>query len=212
MLATVITTNYMQAQFLTKKDERGEAQYRFGAQTGANFTNKKITFSTLGVSESVKTKMQPGFQVGGIVEMDRGIGYVVQFGLLVSSQKCVFKSNEFKDVGYAKDETLSITYLRLPFNSVLKKDLGSITFLASVGIFLEVAVSGKIGDEKIKFGKDKLMPRFDYGLNLGPGLQFGNLQAFLEYNLGFWYSDINSVLRMTFTNGFALNLIYLFGN
>ena len=202
LFTVVLSANYAQAQ----------AQLKFGPQVGVNFTNKKITYLATGVSESVSTKMKPGFQVGGIVELDEGKKFVSQIGLLISSQKCVFEKNKFEEIGYLKDATLSVTYLRLPVHFVLKKDLGDMTFLASGGVYLGAALGGKVEDEKIEFGKKKLMPRFDSGINLGPGLQFGNLQATLEYSFGFWSNEANSVTKYTFNNGFALNLRYLFSN
>ena len=202
LFIAVLTASYAQAQ----------AKYKFGPQVGVNFTNKKFTYVASGVSESVSTKMKSGFQVGGIVEIDEGKKFVMQAGLLISSQRCVFEKNNLEEVGYLKDATLSVTYLRLSDNIVFKKDLGSMTFLASGGVYVGVAVGGKVEEEKIEFGKEKLMPRFDIGLNLGPGLQFGNLQATLEYSIGYWFNEANSVAQFTLNNGFSLNLKYLFGN
>jgi len=201
LLVAVLTASYVQAQ----------ANYKFGPQVGVNYTNKKITYIAAGLSESVSTKMKEGFQAGGIVEIDNGKKFVTQVGLLVSSQKCVFEKNNFEVIGYLKDATLSLTYLQLSNKYVLKKGLGNITFLASGGAYMGVAISGKVEDEKIEFGNEKLVPQFDIGLNLGPGLQFGNIQAVLEYSFGLWSNEANSVSRITFNNGFALNLTYLFG-
>ena len=189
-----------------------QAQSTFGARAGINFTNKKITYIAAGGSESVNTKMKPGFQAGGIVEIVEGKKIFVQTGLLISSQKCVFEKNNLEEFGYLKDATLNVTYLRLPIYIGLKKDLGNMTFLAFGGGYYGLAVGGKIEEQKIEFGKGKMMPRFDVGLTLAPGLQFGNIQAALEYSFGLWSNEANSATQFTLNNGFALNLTYLFAS
>jgi len=203
MLAAVLTANHAQAQ----------PEYRFGPRLGVNFTNKKITYLASGGSLIISTSMKPGFQIGGIIEVDEGKKFVTQTGLLISSQKCIIEHNDMGAIfPNINDATLNLTYLRLPIHLGLKKDLGSMTFLAFGGAYWGIAVAGKIEDEKIEFGKTGFMPRLDLGLNLAPGLQFGNIQAVLEYSFGLWSNEESSVTRFTINNGFSLNLTYLFGN
>jgi len=75
------------------------------------------------------------------------------------------------------------------------------------------------GDEKVKFGKnsDEMKP-LDFGLGLGAGLQFGNIQAGLGYNLGFAnfhnkYEEVSIAEDKITTKhyGLALTVTYLFG-
>jgi hypothetical protein len=63
--------------------------------------------------------------------------------------------------------------------------------------------------EKLEFGSgdDKLNP-FDSGLAFGAGLQFGNIQALLGYNVG-----VSHISRLDVMNnhGLAITMAYLFG-
>ena len=213
LLAVVLTAGYAQGQLT------------FGPQVGVNYTNKSLNTSITALTENVKFKMKfkmkPGFQIGGVIERAQSENQAMQIGLLISSQKCVFDRIEIKSgkldlvdiIELPDDAILSLTYLRMPFRFMYKKDLGNMTFLAFGGYYLGLAVAGKIKDEKIEFGGiDKgFMSRFDYGINLGPGLQFGNVQAAIEYSIGFGLNSESSILRNTINNGFSLNLSYLFG-
>jgi len=207
LLAAVLTVGYAQAQMT------------FGARAGVNFTNIRFTTTVAGFSQSVFFNMKPGFQVGAVVEEKIGKSdrFFAQSGLLISSQKSVFDRVEYSsgslpDIEFEDDVIISLTYLRVPINFGFKKDFGDMTFVAFGGPYLGLAVAGKIEDEKIEFGKigKGIMSRLDTGINLSPGLQFGNFQAAIEYSIGFGVDSESSVTRLTLINGFALNLTYLF--
>ena len=218
LLVAVLTASYTLAQ----------DKIIFGPRVGVNYTNKSINTSINAVLQNVKFKMKfkmkPGFQIGGIFETAQNENMTAQAGLLISTQKCVFDKIEFKsgkidvsNIELPEDAILNLTYLRLPAHFVFKKDLGDVTFLAFGGYYLGLAVAGKILDEKIKFGGigKGFMSRIDYGVNLGPGLQFGNVQAAIEYSIGFDFNSDSSaggsIFRYMINNGFSLNLTYLFG-
>ena len=194
LLIAVLTAGYVQAQFT------------FGARAGVNYTN--MLFFVPAGSASMGTQMQTGFQAG-VVTADRNDH---QVGLLIVSQKCKFDKGSL--MGFS-NETLNLTYLRMPVSFLYKKDLNDMKFLLQGGFSLGLAVAGKITgekhgekvEEKITFAKGG-MSRFDSGLGLGAGLQFGNIQTVLEYNLSYNLSNDNKV--MMFNNGFALNATYFF--
>jgi len=209
LLVAVLTAGYAQGQGA-------------GPQVGVNYTNKSLNTSINGLLQDVKFnmkfKMKPGFQIGGVAETAlKSEKIFLQVGFLISSQKCVFDRIEIKSgkldlidiIELPDDAILNLTYLRMPIRIMYKKDLGNVTFLAFGGYYLGLAVAGKILDEKIEFGG--FMSRYDFGLNLGPGIQFGNVQVAIEYSIGFGLNSESSILRTTINNGFSLNLTYLFG-
>ena len=202
LFAAVLTAGYTQAQLTV------------GARAGVNYTNMLFLVSGAG---SMSTQMQPGFQAGVIAERDdnnaqAGLLNNTQVGLLIVSQKCKF--NEGSWMGFS-NETLNMTYLRIPANFLYKKDLNDMKLLLHGGASLALAVAGKITgeergekvEEKIKFGEGG-MSRFEMGFGLGAGLQFGNIQTVLEYNLGYNLGNSNGITMLN--NGFALNVTYFF--
>ena len=191
LLAAVLTAGYAQAQ------------PTFGARAGVNYTN--MLFFPGGFSGT----MQPGFQAGVVAENSIN-GQCIQAGLLIVSQKSKFNEGFLMEF---LNETLNLTYLRMPINFLYKKDLSDMKLLLQAGFFPDIAVSGKITgekrgekvEEKITLGKGG-MSRLGSGVGLGAGLQFDNIQTVLEYNLGFGGNNGVTMLR----NGFALNLTYFF--
>jgi len=201
LLIAVLTASYVQAQV------------NFGVRAGLNYSNK-IFFVPAGAA-SMSTEMKPGFQAGIIAESNTtDITSFMQSGLLFVSQECKFKDGSL--LGYS-NETLNMTYLRLPLNYVYKKDLSGIKLLLQGGINLDFALSCKINgekrgekiEEKVDFG-NTMMSRIESGVGVGAGLQFGNFQAVLEYNFGYNWGKSDSKIMM-FNNGPAFNISYLFG-
>ena len=185
-----------------------QAQLNIGARAGVNYTNMLFLVSGAG---SISTQMQPGFQAGVVTERTEN-GKGSQVGLLIVSQKCKFDNGSW--MGFS-NETLNMTYLRMPANFLRKKDLSGTQLLLQAGASLGYAVSGKITgeqrgekvEEKIEFGKDG-MSRFEMGVSLGIGLQFSNIQTVLEYNLSNNFGKNNGATMLN--NGFALNATYFF--
>jgi len=185
------------------------AQVRIGVSGGLNYANK--LFYIPAASTSMGTQMKPGFQAGVVLENNIGQSDNVssQVGLSFVSQECKFREGIIYG---SADETLSMTYIRIPIRYLYKIDLSDMKLLLQGGVDLGLAVAGKIKhdnmEEKIKFSSDGIS-RFETIFGLGPGLQFGNFQAVLEYNIG--YNSGSSNIMM-FNNGFAFNLTYFFFN
>ena len=84
-----------------------------------------------------------------------------------------------------------------------------------VGIALsgntKAKADGKKATEKIEFGSGSgEMSRLDFGLGFGAGLQFGNFQVGVGYNLGL--ANLSNENKITTrNNGLALTVTYLLG-
>jgi len=193
LLAAVLTASYAQAQFT------------FGARAGLNLTN-------FYGDEEGNSKMKPGFQIGVVCDYTLSDNFSIQPVLLFATQGA--KWPDWK-------EKINLNYLQIPINAQYKLDLGGMKLLLQAGPYFGYAISGKYkweedgekGEEKIELGGDKEkhnMKALDLGLGFGAGLQFGNIQAGLGYNLGL--VNINHYdLYKTKNNGLVLTVTYLFG-
>ena len=196
LLAAVLTASYAQAQFT------------FGLRTGFNLTTM--------TEEGIDTKMKPGFQIGVVGDYALSDNFSIQPGVLFATQG--FRWN-LSLMGADLKTSINLNYLQIPVNAQYKLDLGGMNLLLQAGPYLGYAVSGKViakagglkEEEKINFGSNKEeMKAFDFGLGLGAGLQFGNIQAGLGYNIGL--ANLSNVEdSSTKNNGLALTVTYLFG-
>jgi len=150
--------------------------------------------------------------------------------------------------------TLRINYIQVPVNALYKFDVGSIKLLAQagpyfgyglgvnleyestsstyikIGEFEESSFNQESDNKKYKMGsgKDKYYTAFDFGLGVGVGAQFGNIQVNLVYNHGFSNmvnknlteiegepvddEDRQQIRDLNYRNRcFAFTLTYLFG-
>ncbi len=210
--AAVLTMGYAQAQFT------------FGARAGFNLTSFGGSDKDfLGSSP----KMKPGFQIGVVGEYAFGDAFAIQPGILFATQGAKYKESvNYMGVDVDYETTMNLNYIQIPINLQYKVDLGSTKLLLQAGPYLGYGLGGKekykvsgggeseSGDYKIKFGSgddedvEYVDNAFDFGLGVGAGLQFGNLQAGVGYNFGFTSLFDEGTLK---NNGLAITLTYLFG-
>ena len=202
LLAVVLTASYAQAQLT------------FGARAGLNLTNMKMKMGSISMSPDMK----PGIQLGVVGEFGLSESFFIQPGIVFAQQGCKMDS-------WGESVTMNLNYIQVPVNAQYKLDLGNMKLLLQAGPYLGVGVNGKLKakvdgkkeSEKIEFGKDGLK-RFDFGLGIGAGLQFGNIQAGLGYNLGLANIadsdddiEFSSGKTKTINNGIVLTVTYFFG-
>ena len=209
LLIVLLTPSYVQAQF------------SFGGRMGYNLTKF-----------SEKDKYQPhdfnkfleGFQIGVVGEYAVSDAFAIQPVILLTTQRGQYKhSNTYRTL-------TKINYLQIPINALYKLNLGDTKLLLQAGAYFGYALSGKrecVGEhnfhgflmshheceQKIKFGKQHMMKPFDFGLGLGAGLQLGNVQAGVGYNIGLanlstYHKDWNHSLK---NRGWAITLTHFFG-
>ena len=212
LLAVVLTTSYVSAQFT------------FGPRAGFNFTNMLEVYGGTKLDKEDRGKFKSGFQIGMVADYALNSGLSIQSGLLFAQQGCKFDR-------YVGKTIVNLNYLQIPVNVQFKFPLGGMDLLIQTGPYLGFGINGKhkLWDEdgkrmsnedfKISFGNDGKkgdIKGFDFGIGFGAGLQFGNIQAGLGYNLGlrnlynrFYKGETGSLLK---NRGFALTITYLFGN
>ena len=199
-----------------------QAQFSVGVRAGFNLTN--MTEKYEGGLFQPDLKFIPGFQAGIVGEFAIGNAFAIQPGLLFATQgaRMSMKEELFGET-IEMNASVNLNYLQMPINAQLKLDLGSAIILLQAGPYLGYALSGKVKTEatflgetekeedKIEFGSDEgKMRAFDFGVGFGAGVQFGNFQVGLGYNLGLANLS-NQDGATTRNNGFALTATYLFG-
>ena len=208
LLAAVLTAGYAQAQLT------------FGARAGLNLTNVSVKVG----NSSTSGDMKPGIQLGVVAEYSLNESFVIQPGLLFAQQgtKTEYSYSD-RGVSMKGKDKMILNYLQIPVNAQYKVDLGGMKLLLQAGPYLGFAISGKMKgeetfegrkekyDQKLEFGSDNgYYKRFDFGLGIGAGLEFGNIQVGLGYNLGL--ANIRSSEDNKVKNsGLALTGTYFFG-
>jgi len=154
----------------------------FGAKISGGFANQQITNPDVISTGSIKT-----FNIKGIAQMPLKNNFWLEAGLGISNKGSIAYND-------ALTTTTHLTYLELPV-SVLRK----FTF-TSLGIFylgaggyvadglggeFDYQTPGSATSDKINFGKNNDMLRFDTGLNFSTGFEFRNRVTFnMAYTLG----------------------------
>ena len=228
LLAAVFTASYAQAQLT------------FGARAGFSLTNLSVKDDDGDkLEKDEKPRFLPGFQIGVVADYALSDVLSLQPGIIFATQGAKVGWNDDND----SKIVMSFNYIQVPINLQYKHDLGGMNLLLQAGPYLGYGLSGKmkfwdnegkrISEEdlkkmgpyvdedwyKIKFGSDKEKhgaKSLDFGIGLGVGLQFGNLQAGVGYNLGLMnishQYDGNDNKASLKNNGLAVTLTFLFGN
>jgi len=179
----------------------------FGIKGGVNFAN--MTFSTSGMDVSPKSIL--GIHVGPIAEFELKDNLSFNTGLLYSLKGFKVKMSF---MGESAESTEKINYLEVPLNIAYKYSLDEkyIVF-GQVGPYLGYALSGKDKSDgettDIEFG-DGGMKRFDLGLGIGAGVEFGPIVPSISYQFGL--ANLADDPDVTVKNKvFQISVAYMFG-
>jgi len=189
-----------------------------GITAGLNFTHIAITATDGGYASAYNST--PGFHIGAFIEgSDEATpNFLVQFGLAIAQNR--FES-EVTFLGQTIKESIRMTYLKVPlnfqwlfFNRHMFLQWGVHGGFAIGGEAVPEVNGVREDSEKLTFGNNEdehYFRRFDWGLRVGPGLQFGNVQAAITGHV----SPRNLIpggsddLRM-FNMGWMLSVSYIF--
>jgi len=155
------------------------SQVKFGPKIGLNLST--MTLKSSGISLDPKTLV--GFNVGVISEITLKENFILQPGIIYST-----KGSKYSVTG--TDMQIAPTYLEIPVNGVYKFGTGSLKAFLSAGPYFAFGIGGSYetpGESSdISYGSgdnDDLKP-FDFGLNLGGGLEIDKFQISVQYGLG----------------------------
>jgi len=205
LVVVVFTASYAQAQF------------NFGVRGGVGLTNvyqKKD-------GEMKVLDYKPGFQIGIITEYALLDFLFLQPGISFSRQGMKTEMSISKN---SANFTWDLNYIQVPINIQIRNNSSKLYLQA--GPYFGYGISGKLkvkavsggttdsATEKITFGgkgtKVTDFNAFDFGVGVGTGFRFGNLQTGLEINYGF--VNITTSKDVTMKNlGLALTVAYMFG-
>ena len=177
----------------------GAQDFTFNVKGGLNLSN---------VSGDVEdNKVKLGFHLGVGTDYSFAPNMAIQSGLFFTSKgaKMEYKE-EFEGTTYKDEGTLNANFLQLPVHFAYKIDAAPETkVVLHAGPYIAYGIGGKTrlkedGDEFDKmdtFDKDYGLKRFDAGLGVGVGAEFGRILLDLGWdmgfvNLGFNEVDINS--------------------
>ena len=156
-----------------------QAQPKIGPTAGLNLST--MTLKTMGIS--LDPKMLVGFNVGAISEFNLKGNLYLQPAILFSTKGSKFSALE-------EEMTITPGFVDVPVNAVYKFGTGSTKFFLDAGPYFAYGIGGKVdyGSESadIVYGSDESsdMKAFDYGLNVGGGVEINRLIISVHYGLG----------------------------
>ena len=212
-----------------------QAQFNFGLRAGFNLSrlSEKFEYQTKNFN-----KFKSGFQIGIVSEYALSDVFTIQPGVSFSTQGGRYKNYFWRETfpplpgtdGWETcDAIRHIDYLQIPINILYKLDLGGAKLILQTGFYHAFAVNGKIkcgkhapimwhdcSERKIRFGynvEDGEIRPIDFGLGLGAGMQFINIQFGLGYNFGFTNLSSNpkSMKQSLKNDVLTITVTYLFG-
>lgn len=156
----------------------------WGLKGGVNFAN--VTIKMNGASASPKSLT--GFHFGIIGDFNLKENLYFNTGLFYTQKG--FSGEAGSEVGNIKE---TANYLEIPLNIAYKipiKDKTKFFFQAGPYIAYGIGVKQEAGGESQSGSfSDAGLKKFDYGLGVGGGMEFGVLVASINYQIGL--ADIN---------------------
>lgn len=162
-----------------------QAQIRFGAKTGVNFSRISV--------ENWSNSASAGWYVGPSLEvLIPGIGFGVESALLYSRM-----NNKIRFQGSLGDYygPVDFDYLSMPINLKMQVSLPTVTPFMYAGPEFSVRVGNSFKETFQDLGQSFKFNRGDVRVNIGLGIEFWRIvQLSLSYNLGVTnsFKDINS--------------------
>lgn len=185
---------------------------RINAAAGLNFSNMMLQYDAGQIAEP---KIKVGFHVGATGDYEVTDLIAVDAGLLFSTMG--YKANT--DAGFAQVEgKVSLYYLTIPILAKFNFEVADIQAFAGVGPYIGIGLAGNQkstttvfgtetkSDEKIEWGEENSLNRFDFGLQAKAGVEFDKISVAFFYGLGLTnisnvdadgYSAKNSVFGIT---------------
>lgn len=162
------------------------AQMNLGVKGGVNMSN-------FYGDELNDNNVKIGFHIGLAADYDFAYNSAIQTGLFFTTKGAKYSSS----VGEASaDVTVNPMYIQLPVHYAYKIDVSPGTRVvlhagpyAAYGVGGKSKLSGSVGSvgaetEGDVFGDDGFLKRFDAGLGLGVGFEFGPLLLDLGWDMG----------------------------
>ena len=132
-------------------------------------------------SSDYKTKV--GFHLGGTAEFEITDMFSFETGLFLSTQG--YKVNTIFG-----DYKTNLLYFNIPITGKARYEFDDFNIYGLFGPYIGLGLSGKVksGDNSTNIdwgsGEDNDLKRFDLGITIGAGVEYGPYLAGISYNLG----------------------------
>lgn len=150
-----------------------KAQVNLGVKGGINMSN-------IYGEDVTDTNVKFGFNVGILADYEFSYNSAIQSGLFLTTKG--YKLDDDED-----EIKVNSMYLQLPVHYAYKLDVTPGTrIVLHGGPYLAYGIGGKItdGEEADTFGDDGIFKRFDAGLGIGVGAEFGPILLDLGWDFG----------------------------
>ena len=191
----------------------------FGIKGGLNLSN--IVIKIDGDKLDSELKMNPGFHIGPIMELDLNKVFSIETGILLTTKGFRINSTLSDETGAEEPYKVksNLYYIDIPVNAKATIEFNGFDIYGSVGSYLGVGIKGKgefeLGDEKetstIKFGSDENFKRLEFGLTFGGGVEINRFLFGLSYNLGLTNISNNEYSQKLKNRVIQISVGYRFG-
>ena len=153
----------------------------FAAKAGLNLANMRSEDDDDTYSSDYKTKV--GFHLGGTAEFEITDMFSFETGLFLSTQG--YKVNTIFG-----DYKTNLLYFNIPITGKARYEFDDFNIYGLFGPYIGLGLSGKVksGDNSTNIdwgsGEDNDLKRFDLGITIGAGVEYGPYLAGISYNLG----------------------------
>jgi hypothetical protein len=185
-----------------------------GVKAGLNLSN--VLMKDNATTYSSDYKMNPGFNVGVMVDFPMGGVFSIEPGFLISTKgyKDEYKYDDHPNGTVTIKHKTNSYYLDIPVNAKASFNTGDVKIYGLFGPYLGIGLTGKTTventdntgtnkeEKNIDWGTDPdtdLLKRFDFGLTFGAGGEYRSV--FLEVTYGLGLVNISSNAE----DGFKIN-------
>lgn len=165
----------------------------FGIKAGLNLTKMLVKSGEDIYSDELK--MKPGFHMGATAEFPIKDFFSFETGMILSTKG--YKVY-LKDVDFEFSSKVNLIYLDVPLNARVVYNPGFGRIYVALGPYIGIGIAGKskyeetfngessTESETIEWGSDVSdnLKRFDFGLNIGAGIEIKAILIGLSYELG----------------------------
>ncbi len=201
------------SQFKYKhRNTRIQNEFRYGPRIGLQQTNMFFKKA----DQEYEAKGILGYNAGFMMEYTIQEIVALQTGLVFVTGGTKASTVQNRDV---IQNNINLNYLRVPFFIVPRFEQNEYTIFVAFGAYAGYGINGKesaVGDtaysSKITFQETSgqvTKHRFDFGLNVGGGVEYNNFQFAINYSLGLY--NITTTPNIINNKILMFTIGYMFG-